>query len=218
MIAIVIIIFCILSYWWGGEMVRSSEIAYKQQALALVSEKSEMESKLTELKASMQSSQIRYEQLTEKYNTEVPTGKLKELTDLVSRQLKDGINSKRLAFVIESARPPKNCSQPITKRFVIKTPAYRGPDSYVVFGSGAITITGEGEAAKSNTGKAEAWYNPGKEVKIIFTQLGGAQSAEKIERLPIHYSMVIGDKEHRFTVAKGNRSFVKVTADYCDYP
>lgn len=204
-------------YWLGGENVKSSEVAYKQQAIRLQTEKEDIEKQLTDARVEVQSTQIRYKQLEDKYNLEVPTGHLKELTELLRQQLKDGIAAERLAFVVRSARPPRNCSEPSTKRFVVKTSAYSGPESTVSFSNGAITITAEGTPAVSATGQPEAWFDPGKPVTVKFTQLGG-QDTVKTQLLPIHHSMVLAGKENRFTVALGARSFIAVTGDSCDYP
>src|SRR5690606_4668415 len=107
--------------------------------------------------------------------------------------------------------------EPQAKRFVVKTPVYSGPHGTVSFGNGAITVTGEGEPAVSAAGEAEAWYDPGKPVKITFIEIGGKQTVKE-GLLPIQHSMVLGNKEYRFTVAAGERSFISVTSDSCDYP
>ncbi len=211
-----LIIFAAFFYWLGGQVVRSSEAAYKQQAMKLKDEKKSLEDNLTELDGNLQTLKMEYEKLENQYQAEVPTGDLKELADLARKQLDDGIAKDRLEFVIRSARPPRNCSSPETKRFVARTPYYNGPDSFVLFVNKSLTITAMGEAAMTN-GQHEAWYDPGKPVKVKFTRLGG-KDVEKEGLLPMHYSMVVGDKEHRFTIAKGNRSFIEVTSDSCDYP
>lgn len=208
---------CGISYWWGAENVLSSEVAYKQQAMKLQEERSGLEETITSLRSEVQSTQVRYQQLEAKYQQEVPTGNYKQLTDLVKKRLDSGIKAERLAFVIESARPPKNCSEPVTKRFVMRTPVYSGPHGNVAFGNGTITITGQGVSAVSPTGNAEAWYDPGKPVSISFIQIGGKETV-KNGLLPIQHSMVIGNKEYRFTVAAGERSFISVTSDSCDSP
>lgn len=204
-------------YWLGGENVKSSEVAYKQQAIRLQTEKEGIEKQLTDARVEVQSTQIRYKQLEDKYNLEVPTGPLKELTELLRQQLKDGIAAERLAFVVRSARPPRNCSEPVTKRFIVKTSAYGGPENAVSFANGAITITAEGSPAVSPQGQPEAWFDPGKPVTVKFTQLGG-QDTVKTQLLPIHHSMILAGKENRFTVGLGARSFVAVAGDSCDYP
>ena len=208
---------CGISYWWGGEVVRSSEVAYKQQALTLEDERGQLEQTITTLKSQVQSTEVRYQQLESRYNTEVPQGDFKRLADIVKKQLDGGIKADRLAFVIESARPPRNCGEPQTKRFVVKTPVYSGPQGTVAFGNGAITVAGEGASAVAGTGGQEAWYDPGKPVKIVFTEIGGKDTVKE-SLLPIQHSMVIGAKEYRFTVAAGERSFITVTSDSCDYP
>lgn len=204
-------------YWLGGENMLSTQIAYKQQAEKLESERAGLEQRIMELSSEVQSTQMRYSQLEEQYQKEVPTGDLKILTDLARKQLDAGIKPDRLKFVISAARPPRNCTEPQSKRFVVKTPVYNGPDGTVSFGDGAITITGYGDSAVSATGQAEAWYDPGKQVKIVFTQIGGKKTVKE-GLLPIQHSMVVGNKEYRFTVAAGERSFINVTGDNCDYP
>jgi hypothetical protein len=208
---------CGISYWWGGEVVRSSEVAFKEQATVLQGERGQLEKTITDLKSQVQSSEVRFQQLSARYQAEVPQGEFKRLADLVKRQLDGGIKPDRLAFVIESARPPRNCGAPQTKRFVVKTPVYSGPQGAVAFGNGAITVGGEGQPAVSAAGSPEAWYDPGKAVKIVFTEIGGKDTVKQ-GLLPIQHSMVIGSKEYRFTVAAGERSFISVTSDSCDYP
>lgn len=205
------------SYWWGGENVRMSEVAYKQKSIQLEEERTGLEKVITDLRTEVQSTQVRYQQLEEKYKQEVPQGAFKNLTDLVRKQLNAGIKPERLAFVIESARPPKNCTEPSLKRFVVKTPVYNGPHGTVSFGNGVVTVTGEGEAATNASGLPEAWYDPGKPVKIVFIEIGGKRTVKE-GLLPIQHSLVVGSKEYRFTVAAGERSFISVTSDSCDYP
>lgn len=216
-VLVMIVTLCGISYWWGGEVVRSSEAAFKEQATKLQDERGQLEQTITTLKAQAQSSEVRYQQIEARYNAEVPQGDFKRLADLVKKQLDGGIKPDRLAFVIESARPPRNCVAPQTKRFVVKTPVYSGPQGAVAFGNGAITIAGEGQPAVAATGSPEAWYDPGKPVKIMFTEIGGKDTVKE-GLLPIQHSMVIGAKEYRFTVAAGERSFITVTSDSCDYP
>lgn len=210
-------VLCGVSYWQGAENVLSGEVAYKQQALKLQQEREGLEQTITTLRSEVQSTQVRYQQLEAKYQQEVPTGAFKQLTDQVKKQLTAGIKPERLSFVIESARPPKNCSEPTTKRFVMRTPVYSGPHGNVAFGNGTITVTGEGVSAVGPTGNPEAWYDPGKPVSITFVQIGGKETV-KTGLLPIQHAMVLANKEYRFTVAAGERSFISVTVDNCDYP
>lgn len=206
-----------ISYWWGAENVRSSEVAYKQQAIKLQEERAGLDETITQLRSDVQSTQVRYQQLEAKYQEEVPQGDFKRLADLVKRQLGAGIKPDRLAFVIESARPPRNCTEAQAKKFVVKTPVYSGPHGTVSFGNGVVTVTGEGAPSVSVAGQPEAWYDPGKPVKVIFTEIGGKQTIKE-GLLPVQHALVVGSKEYRFTVAAGDRSFIVVTSDSCDYP
>lgn len=210
-------VICALSYWWGGEVVCSNEAAYKEQARRLEAERGQLEQTITTLKSQVQSGEVRYRQLEERFNAEIPQNEFKRLTDLVKKQLDGGIKAERLATVIQAARPPRNCSEPQSKRFVVKTPVYAGPHGTVAFGNGMITVGGEGASAVSGGGSAEAWYDPGKPVKIIFTEIGGKETVKE-GLLPVQHAMVVGNKEYRFTVAAGERSFISVTSDTCDYP
>lgn len=208
---------CAASYWWGGERERTSQMAYKEQALKLEKKHAEMEQEMTGLRSQVQSTNVRYQQLEEKYKTEVPQGAYKQLAELVKKQLDAGIKPERLSFVIEAARPPKNCTVPVSKRFVVKTPVYSGPQGAVSFGNGVVTVGGEGESSVNSGGQPEAWYDPGKQVKIVFTEIGGKKTVKE-GLLPVQHSLVVGNKEYRFTVAAGERSFISVTSDTCDYP
>jgi len=217
-VIVMLVVMCAFFYWLGGENVRSSEVAYKQQALEMRSERNGLEEKITSLQSEVQSTQVRYDQLSQKYQAEVPQGEFKQLTDLVKKQLDAGIKPQRLAFIIDAAQPPKNCTEAQAKRFVVKTPVYNGPHGTVAFGNGAITVTGEGQSAVSpSTGSPEAWYDPGKPVKIKFIEIGGKETVKE-SLLPVQHSMVLGNREYRFTVAAGERSFISVTSDSCDYP
>ncbi len=208
---------CGVCYWWGGERERTSQVAYKEQATKLQDEREKLDQTITELRSEVQSTVVRYQQLEEKYKQEVPQGVYGQLTALLKKQLDGGIKPERLSLAIESARPPKNCTEPAVKRFVVKTPVYSGPQGAVAFGNGVVTVAGDGAASVNATGNVEAWYDPGKKVKITFTEIGGKQTVKE-GLLPVQHSLVVGNKEYRFTVAAGERSFMSVTSDSCDYP
>ncbi|MBU6475842.1 MAG: hypothetical protein KGQ70_07730 [Alphaproteobacteria bacterium] len=208
---------CFVSYRLGAAGTQSGEAAYKEQAGKLQGEKDTLEQKLTSLRSDVQSAQVRYQQLQAQYKQDVPSGTLKQLTDAVRQQLDDGIKPERLLYVIQSVHPPRGCTDPVTKRFVMRTPVYKGPHGSVSFGQGAVTVTGEGAPSVNQSGREDAWYDPGKPVSITFTGADG-KKAERHGLLPIEYSVVVGKKEYRFTVAAGERSFIRVTSDSCDAP
>jgi len=210
-------IICAVSYRLGYESVRSREEAYRKQVESTQKGQGDLESTITSLRSDLQSSQVRYQQLLDKYETDVPKGNHKYLSDMVKHQLDLGIQPERLVSLIRSTRPPQNCDKPVVRRFVMSTPNYTGPKSAVSFMNGAIEVGGIGQSAVSSSGSLEAWYDPNKPVEITFKTTGG-KIVKKDGLLPIYHSIIMGNKEVRFTLASGARSFLNVTTDYCDYP
>jgi hypothetical protein len=137
----------------------------------------------------------------------------------VKQKLDAGADEERLAFLVSAADKPRSCDeQPETKRFIVTTELQNaGANDAVSFGDRAITVTAVGAAARDSGGNLEAWYDPQKPVSMTFTQLGG-KTVSTEGALPLHYSVVAGDDEFRFTALPGARGFLTVTADRCDYP
>lgn len=204
-------------FWFGKESVGHNERVLKSNIKELEATNAALEESLIEQRSQAQTATTRFEQLQEQYKAVVPEGPVQDLLTLLRKQLEEGRDPERLAFLIRSARPPRNCSEPETKRFVVSTPANAAPQSKISVADGRIVVTGLGVSAKSEQGQPEAWYDPTREVALEFYELGG-NKVEKKGIFPLHYSMVVGSKEYRFTVTDGARSFAKVTFDSCDYP
>ncbi|MGB4106176.1 MAG: hypothetical protein WBK55_00085 [Alphaproteobacteria bacterium] len=206
-----------LGFFLGRQDVFRDEIVMSSRLDALTSEKQELENAMTELRAEALTATTRYEELQKTYAETMPEGPVQDLITLVHKQIADGMDPGRLAFLIRSARPPRNCTEPETQRFVVSTPAYKGPESKASITEGAIAIKGNGVSARNAKGDPEAWYDPSKAVTLDFVLKDGRAETKK-GVMPIHQSLVFGDKEYRFTVTEGARSFAKVTFDRCDYP
>lgn len=196
----------------------------EQRIHVLVSEKQDiydqytaLQEEITKVRAEAQTANLRLEQLRASYEEVIPAGPMQDLTLLLKQQLDEGIDARRLESVIRLARPPQNCSEPEMRRFVVSTPSYKGPDSKISILSGAIGISGSGEAATNEKGNPEAWFDSAKSVRIVFGKEGGEEEVKE-GVLPLHHAIIHGDKEFRFTVAPGAQSFAKVTFDSCDYP
>jgi len=209
------LIIAFASYKLGLENMRSRDQAYRAQINKLQEDRMNLEEIITSLRADIQSNSLRDRKLEDKYNNEIPKGKLKKLYDTIKKQLDLGVSFNRINSIITSARPPKNCNKPITRRFILKTNMYKGADGGVSFANGAIRIRGNGQSIINSKGKREAWYDSGKSISIIFTVTGG-KKIEKSGILPIYKSIVIDNREYRFTIASGARSFINITADSCD--
>lgn len=203
-------------FWVGGIGSQQRLYILQEEKRVLREENNEGHSVMVGLRADAQTSGVRLEQLRASYDELLSDGPMRDLVTLVRNQIVEGVDVKRLESVILSARPPQNCSDPENKRFVVKTPVYKGPSSKASI-RGGISVFGIGSASKNNKGKKEAWFDPSQPVEMIF-QSKGKEPEKKKGILPIHYSMISGDKEYRFTITAGAKSFVKVTFDHCDYP
>jgi hypothetical protein len=157
------------------------------------------------------------ETLRERYAEDVPQGELAELMAQVAAQREAGIEVERLAFMIDAAAQEAPCDElPATKRFVPRTAVSTGPFSFVRFDD-RITITGWGEAARTAEGLAEAWFDPAAPVRLDFRTLSG--EVVTIEGVvPLSHQMVVDEREYRFSVVAGERSFVEITAQACAFP
>lgn len=207
----------LVGYYFGKERALQESVFLKKQAAGFNAERAEMQNSITELRTEARTATLRFEELNKTYQDTVPEGPVRDLLELVSNQLKEGMTPERLAFVIRSARPPRNCTDPETQRFIVSTPLYTGTESKANIGQGNILIKASGIPAKNDKGDKEAWYDASKAVNIEFTVKDG-----KIEKkqgiMPISHSIVAGGREYRLTIAEGARSFAKVTFDSCDYP
>ena len=160
----------------------------------------------------------RERKLTERFRREMPPENTKALIAKLKERLDAGVGEDRLAFVIGAAEKLRSCEDaPVTKRFIVKTPIYEGANDSVSFAENTITVTAEGVSEKTSEGRPEAWFDPARPVTARFAQIGGKVS-EVTGLLPLHHSMVIDSTEHKFSVIKGARGFVKITGDRCRFP
>jgi cell division protein FtsB len=157
------------------------------------------------------------QRMQERFAAEIPSAAVAELLAHVRVQLNAGVEPERLALLIEAAGLESSCEgEPVTKRFMPRTPISTGPLSYVRFDD-RIVITGEGESARDETGLAEAWFDPARPVRLAFRTLDGATTT--IEGIvPFTHRMAVDGKEYRFSAVSGERRFVEVTAQACALP
>ena len=158
-----------------------------------------------------------FERMQQRYAAEIPSGAAAELLAHVRTQLRAGVDPERLAFLIEAAGLGEACEdEPVTKRFMPRTPISTGPLSYVRFGD-RITITGEGESVRNEAGLAEAWFDPAKPIRLAFRTMDGATTT--IEGIvPFTHQMAVDGKEYRFSAVSAEPRFVEITAQACALP
>lgn len=206
----------LLGYMAGNKKHDQETRQLAQQNDELKNVASESEDKSTQAEANYRTLVVKYKQLENQYKRDVPQGDLGLLTALVKEQLDKGLGVERMVQIIRAAQPPRNCSQPQNKRFILSTPTYTGPESAVTFADGAITLGGSGESSINGKREKEAWFDPGKPVTVTFTIIGGKKET-KTGLLPLHHTIILRDKEYRFTIAEGPRSFIVISGDNCDY-
>lgn len=212
----VILLSGLVGFWIGKQYGAGHVITLKDEVIALTQERNTLQEQITEATAAAQTANKRYEQLQEEVESILPAGPMQDIVTLVREQLKQGMKPERLSFVIRSARPPTGCVDPDSKRIVISTPANKGPKSIALIADGLIEISGAGQSARNQNGQPEAWYDPAKRTEIYFRYDKKMEVKKGV--LPLRYSVVAGDREYRFTIEAGARSFAKVTYDSCSYP
>jgi hypothetical protein len=177
-----------------------------------------LEARTIELEAALQVERERGQEWRQRYQTDVPTGLLKEYLDLIQKRLGDGLTTERLAFLINTAHERRSCAgEPISKRFLAQTLLHKGANDSVSFASNIVTVTAIGKSVRDKAGNPEAWYDPAQPIDAIFTVIGGKISRTE-GKLPMHFSVVVNAEEFLFTLTAGDRGFINVTADRCDYP
>ncbi len=158
------------------------------------------------------------EQWQARYQRDVPTGELERLLGLVEEKLNNGADAERLEFLIRaSEREPECDEEVVSRRFIVRTPLTASGNDVAAFGDNAITVTAIGQSAINEEGRREAWYDPDQPVTVVFTALGG-QTSQADGVLPLHHSMVFSGSEYRFSMLPGQRGFLQVTAQRCDFP
>lgn len=216
-LVIVAIVFSSMAvgFWLGRQRSAEDVMAIQEEAEAMRQQTTSMQETLTQLRADAKTAELRYKQLQEQYAQEIPE-QHRALIALVRKQLAEGMDPQRLAAVVREASPPKNCTEPEIKRFVVATPAYRGPNTGVSVADGGIVIKSTGVSARNDKGDPEAWYDPGQPVELVF-ELASGEVQKKTGVLPLHHAVAVEEREYRFTFSEGARSFIKITFDSCDY-
>ncbi|MFC7048837.1 hypothetical protein [Emcibacter nanhaiensis] len=144
----------------------------------------------------------------------VPNDQVRDLLQVVSDKSAEGVAVERMARLVGGMTTNEACgTESEVKRFVVTT-LVNTEKSNVSFERGLITISGSGSPTLNEEGNPEAWFDPTKPVTLTFT-LPGGETQEISGILPLHHSIVQGDKEYRFSMTPGRRSFVDVTLLTC---
>ena len=197
-----------------GLRLGSQQVAdLNQTVVQLTASEAAARGDAAKLAADLAETRKRADDFQAKYQQTKANDDIKDLLGLIRTKLAAGLDTKRLAFVIGQAEPPRHCGKTATKRFLVRAGKTDGTATWVRF-SDLVTVTAQGTAA--GNGHAAPWYDPTQPVVVMFTVIGGKES--QVEGvLPLHHSMIVKSNEFRFTVTPGARGFIDVTGDRCDY-
>lgn len=205
-----------LGFFIGRQYAKSENHILNGQLNALTQERDSLRTEVTDLRAEVQTANARFQDMQNTYQQAVPAGPVEDLINLVHKQLDEGMDPARLEQLIKSGQQaPRECTEPLTQRFVISTPAYTGPAGEIKIDEGAIIVKGSGTSALNAEGKDEAWYNPAKPVSMEFVRSDG-KIDKKEAMLPFSHAIMLGEYEYRIKVEEGAKSFVKVISDRCE--
>ena len=205
-----------IGFFLGRQFSVGESRDIKSELKTMRAERSGLEEQITDLKAQVQTAKVRHDDLQKAHDELLPEGDVGALIDLLNSKLQSGLSADRLNYILRTAGSPRSCTEPDVKRFVLPTPSFKGPDNKISIADGIIKIKGQGESARNENGDPEAWYDASKKVYVQFISRD-TPNEQKKATLPFSHSMVIADKEYRFRVESGAKSFVKITYDVCDY-
>ncbi len=205
------------AYEFGAEDIEGQRRLHQEQLLEFEQARSVSEQEAANLRVAVEKAKLAVAEWERRYDADVPTGRRKELLDLVSERLAAGVDPERLAFLIRAAEEKRDCEEVETKRFLVRTPLYDGANTSVTFANEAVAVTGSGESETTANGLPQAWYDPQKPVTLLFTRIDG-QRTEVSGLLPLQQSVIHDGVEHHFLVKPGARGFAQVAAERCAYP
>jgi hypothetical protein len=156
--------------------------------------------------------------LQRSYDADVPQGQTRELLDLLQQRLKDGMPAARLEFLLREARVERKCDPPSeTKRLLVHTSVTPTPAATAGFAKNQITVSVEGAPQRKPDGRTDPIFDPQQPVTLHLLRIG--RDVAKAEgRLPLSHSLVLGDREFRFTVKAADKGQAELIAQVCDFP
>jgi hypothetical protein len=211
-----------IAYWayiMGGERAEQRNLALTQQMELLEEQNDALRNEADSAVAARMAAVERAAQYQRRYEAEVPEGEVRDIMEAVRARIDDGVAPARIAHVVAAVENESRCEPEVTsRRFIVQTPISGGSNASVAFADNAIVVSGTGVSARDDAGNPEAWFDPAQEVTVAFTRPGGDATRAQ-GTLPLYHSVVIEDRDHRFTIQPSDtRGFVTVTEQVCAYP
>ena len=206
------------AYNFGTELARREVRVLDAELAQAQAESTQLRTDIEGLEAALREERGLVAQWRDRYEAEVPTAEDAALLRVIQERLGKGVSRERLTEVITLAQDRDICEAlPETRRFVVQNPVYAGANDTVSFAESAIIVTAIGESEVNAGGRPEAWFDPAKPVAVYFTRPGG-ETTSTAGVLPLHHALVVGDREFRFSIVAGSRSFAEITGHSCVYP
>jgi len=206
------------AYDFGTDLAREDVRKLEVQLAQARADDAQLRTDIVGLETALREERTLVAQWRDRYQAEVPSAEDASLLKTLQDRMANGVSRERLAQVISLAQERDVCEPlPETRRFVVQNPVYAGANDTVSFADSAIIVTATGESEVNSAGQPEAWFNPAQPVTVFFTRPGGeTTSTEGV--LPLHHAVVVDDREFRFSVVAGSRSFAEITGRSCVYP
>jgi hypothetical protein len=207
-----------LAYETGARVAQRTVTDLDDQIRSLTLKVDELETRSQAQTAQIAAEAARADEWQQRYRQDVPVGEVKQLFEAVQAKLGQGVTAERLRFVVEQIERRRACEQgPQVKRVLVRTPLADGTERLAAFANGSMTLSLSGASARDAAGNPQAWFDPSQPVTVRLARLGG-KSLDATGALPLHRSMVDGDREYRLNIVAAPRGFAQVTLERCRFP
>ncbi len=202
----------------GRDVARLDVSRLEEEIRVIQEQKQALEAARDRLEAQVRTAVERAKEWEGQYRRDVPDGEMRAFLKLVEEKLADGLESQRLAFLIDAAAPPRDCvGEPESKRFIVRTLLETGANDSVTFGRNRVTVTAKGAPALNDAGQKEAWFDAAQPITATFTHISGV-SDQAVGYLPLTHALIAEGQEFRFTLRPGPQGFLRVSGQTCAYP
>lgn len=143
---------------------------------------------------------------------------LETLLPLLAGRLREGVARDRLARAITGLPAQPVCDAEVEIRVLPVAVTPTRDSGGRSFAGGRFTVVARGVAAKSPTGRTEAWFDPAQPVQLAIRQ-AGQEPRIASGVLPLLEALVLERREYRFTARAGERrGTIELALQVCDYP
>lgn len=203
------------SYEVGYRVAKGEVASLQDQVHGLTEAAKSQEEQAVGAHAALLEAQKQLQEMRTLYDQVKPSDEMREIDAEARARLAAGVDARRLALLIRAAQKPQACETAVTKRFLVRTPRYKGPAANAMVRlSDMVTLSADGLGG--NDGR-EQWFDPDRPVKLHISSNGG-KDEDITAKLPIERVVQVKNADVHFTVmASTSRGFIDVTSERCDY-